>query len=586
MDNPLTKESFKNGFENSEELLELRSLLLDIEPSKVNKLYESLDNLEVKAEDISKILPEAVILSSQKEEYLSSAMVSTVEKAIHESVSNDLNILTKAIFPIIGPAIRKAVATAFDDMLQSMNQALEHSLSLKSFQWRLEAQRTGKSFAEIVLLRTLIYRVEQVFLIHQNNGLLLNHIVAPQVSTQDPELVSGMLSAIQDFVHDSFQTNKQDILQSMDFGDLSIWIETGPSAILAAIIRGNAPQDLRLVLQNSIEKIHLKFDRELHNFDGDTESFEDTKPYLEDCLQSKYKPRGKKNYTFAWFFLSGIAIAIAILSFFAIRERLRWEKFVHKLDSQPGIRVVNYGRRANKYYVLGMRDPLAIHPQRLIEQNNLKPEQVNFEWESYTSHESEFLLKRTIEILQPPKTVSIDVDKSGSVVVSGSAPRKWILSARNSWRFIPGIINFRENNLVEIEISKLDNYKQQVEKTVLFFIEKTTNLSPKQDKKLENLAINVQKLIDTSRLINREIFIEVIGHSNKLGTAKVNKIISQKRGEKILNYLKSRDINPRNMAAVGVGYQQPLKIGSKRNNQNKLGVVETRVTFKVFLDRE
>jgi OOP family OmpA-OmpF porin len=72
------------------------------------------------------------------------------------------------------PGIQKAVAAAISEMTQSLDQTLEHELSPKSFKWRLEAKLTGKSFAEVVLLHTLLYQVEQVFLSHKESGLVLN----------------------------------------------------------------------------------------------------------------------------------------------------------------------------------------------------------------------------------------------------------------------------------------------------------------------------------------------------------------------------------------------------------------------------
>ncbi|NJM53355.1 MAG: hypothetical protein HC846_08145 [Blastocatellia bacterium] len=55
-------------------------------------------------------------------------------------------------------------------MVQSLNQSLEHSISPKGLRWRIEAWQTGKSFAEVVMLNSLIYRVEEVFLIHRETG--------------------------------------------------------------------------------------------------------------------------------------------------------------------------------------------------------------------------------------------------------------------------------------------------------------------------------------------------------------------------------------------------------------------------------
>ncbi|MCJ8279075.1 MAG: OmpA family protein, partial [Rivularia sp. ALOHA_DT_140] len=230
------------GLNDLSELSELRSLLLGVEPLKLNLFYERLDNPQVDAEDISKIIPEAVVLRTMQDDQLSEAMVPTVEQAIQSSVKRDINVLSDAIFPIIAPATRKAIETALDEMVQSFNYALEHSLSPQSLKWRIEAKQTGKSFAEVVLLRTLVYRVEQVFLIHKHSGLILHHVVASEVAVQDPSLVSAMLTAIQYFVKDSFNVRKHEGLHTLEFGELTIWIEQGPTTVLAGIIRGNAPE--------------------------------------------------------------------------------------------------------------------------------------------------------------------------------------------------------------------------------------------------------------------------------------------------------------------------------------------------------
>ena len=153
--NRLAEESLNNNHieDNNEvnELSELRSLLLGIEERKLHRFYEKLDNPQVDAEDISQMLPEAVVLRTMQDEQLSEAMVPSVEQAIDSSVKKDIDILSEAIFPIIGPAIRKAITTALDEMLQSFNYALEHSISPQSLKWRIEAKQTGKSFAEGVL---------------------------------------------------------------------------------------------------------------------------------------------------------------------------------------------------------------------------------------------------------------------------------------------------------------------------------------------------------------------------------------------------------------------------------------------------
>jgi OOP family OmpA-OmpF porin len=75
----------------------------------------------------------------------------------------------------MGPAIRKSISETMQQMLENLNQLLEESLSPKSLRWRFDAWRTGRSYSELVLLNTLEFSVEQVFLIHRKTSLLIHH---------------------------------------------------------------------------------------------------------------------------------------------------------------------------------------------------------------------------------------------------------------------------------------------------------------------------------------------------------------------------------------------------------------------------
>jgi len=66
-------------------------------------------------------------------------------------------------------------------MVDSLNRTLEHSLSWRSLNWRVEALRTGRSFGEIVLLNHAVYRVEQVFLIDRTSGRCCQHVARRSV---------------------------------------------------------------------------------------------------------------------------------------------------------------------------------------------------------------------------------------------------------------------------------------------------------------------------------------------------------------------------------------------------------------------
>lgn len=584
--NRVTEESFNNNQvednNHNGELSELRSLLLGIEPPKLHRFYEKLDNPQVDAEDVSDILPEAIILRTMQDEQLSEAMVPTVEQAIDTSVKKDIDILSEAIFPIIGPATRKAIATALDEMLQSFNYALEHSLSPQSLKWRIEAKQTGKSFAEVVLLRTLVYRVEQVFLIDKNSGLMLQHVVAPKIEAQDPSLVSAMLTAIQDFVKDSFNVHKNEGLHTLEFGELTIWIEEGPLCVLAGIIRGNAPEELRFVFQNTIEKIHLKLRKQIHDFSGDTEAFALSQPYLEACLESHYKKPTKTKYIYVWASIGILAIVLSNLGFFAVRENNRWNNYLKSLSEQPGILVTETGKRNGKYYVRGMRDPLAVEPNSLIEEANLNPKKVISQWKPFISLERQLTLKRAAKVLQKPKTVTLKIDENRVLSATGSATREWILSAREnkSSLSILGITEYQDQNVKNLDIDQLNAYKKEIEQIIVLFKKGTTEYLPGEVEKLSELSSKLQNIIDVAKSLDKNVFIEIAGHTDTEGDKQANIKLSQNRAKKILSYLSSQGIDKNKFSTKALGSEQILRPESTPEDKK----FNRRVSFKVIID--
>jgi OOP family OmpA-OmpF porin len=267
---------------------ELRTLLVGPEQRQLRALQTRVEDPAAQARDVSRVLARAVELRTN-DPHLKRALAPTIEDTISASVRRNPRPLADALFPIIGPAIRKAVAATLHGMLESLNTTLEHSLSWRSLQWRLDARRTGKPFAEIVLLNTLVYRVEQVFLIHRPTGLLLQHLTAPGTQVQDADIVSGMLTAIREFVRDSFKVAEEEGLQTLKVGELTVLVEQGPHAFVAVVVRGTAPPALRQTLQQALESVQAQYSDLLESFGGNAEAFEGARPLLEVCLQQQFR---------------------------------------------------------------------------------------------------------------------------------------------------------------------------------------------------------------------------------------------------------------------------------------------------------
>lgn len=578
----LDTNNHRDRYQEITDLEELRQLLLGLNAEQIEQLQELLNNNSiVNPEAISRLLPDAVQLRTQRDSLLGEAMVTTVEQAIQNSVDRDVETLSESIFPIIVPATRKAVSNALEEMVQSLNQTLEHSLSPQSMRWRWEAQRTGKSFAEIVLLRTLEYRVEQVFLIHRETGLLLKHIVAPAVTAQDPDLVSAMLTAIQDFMRDSFRVDKNEGLQSLQFGELTIWVEASPRMVLAGIIRGNAPLDLREVFQQAIAKIHLQFNRQLVEFAGDTEPFEATEPLLNPCFATGYKTQKRKNNTYALVFLGLIFTLLGIWGFLSWRSHQRWENFVTLVRSQPGIVINRTGKENGKYILEGMRDPFAVDPMQFLQQTEIDPQDVKSTWKAFISLEPEMVARRIAQRMKPPDTVNIDIDSQGNITVSGVAPQAWIRQSRQMWQTISGINSYNDSQLSNLDFEQLNRYKLALEKEILRFQNGSSELLPEDKPKLGSIQTQVKIIFQIAKTLNYNAKLEIIGHTDRTGSDTTNKSLSQNRAAAIASALISGGIDPKRITIKGVASQSPIDINFSPTDAS----INRRVSFRMFLTK-
>ncbi len=533
----------------------LRGLLVGPEQSRLESLEERLDNPDVRARELAAALPQAVRISTKQGRELNSAMVSVVEESLRASIRKNSQIIVEALFPILGSIIRKAVSTALNGMVESLNRVLEHSLSWESLKWRFEAMRTGKSFAEIAVLHSLLYRVEQVFLIHKKTGALLQS-TASIAEQKDKELISGMLTALQDFVRESFSPNKEDELDVVTVGELRVILERGPQAILAAVVRGNPPVTLPVRLQDALDEISRLQENELSSFDGDTKPFEPCLPLLEDCLQAEFRPLRQIRFHALYAFAGLIAILLGWWAFMTLRSNSRWSTFLGALNSEPGIIVTQHGKWGGKYRVFGFIDPLAPDPGELLKRAHLDPREVECQWRSFISLDSPLGEIRARKIFEPPGTVSFRMER-GELHVSGVAPHSWIVQARRMTRTVFLNMSWREDGLIDREFSRFQSMEAKLEQVRLEFPLSDAHLGASQKILLDGLLTDFRSLLDIGHALG-EVKIQVQGHADPSGSAAQNRLLSQERANQIVRYLVAANLPADRFFAARAGETDSL----------------------------
>jgi outer membrane protein OmpA-like peptidoglycan-associated protein len=512
-------------------LRQLRGLLLGPEQAQLEELRRRLDHPETRRQELSGHIAEALALRATHDRKLQATLQPLIEEALRISVERNPAMLATALFPIIGEAVRKAVAHALEGMFDSLNQMLDRGFSVESWRWRFESWRSGKSFGEIALTRSLRYRVEQVFLIHRETGLLLEHVAAEAAVVEDTDMVSGMLTAIQDFARDSFRPSASDQLEVVGFGEFKLWLQHGPLAMLAAVVSGQPPAELRQVLEREVEAIHAEFTPAMQQFDGDASTVAGTEVHLRRCLlggraaPTRSQTRPRKSYRPLWAALAALLLILAVLAGLRIRNNQRWSTYIGRLEAEPGLVVIRSERRWFGYSVRGLRDPLAADPAVLLAASGIPTKKVATHWEPYLS-------------LDP---------------------------------------HFDQMRRVETERAAL-------QKQVIRFGLDSADLPLDQFAALDAVEDELNTLRHAADATGSNLRIEVSGHTDRTGKESHNQELSRQRAESVVRALVMRGIPAAMLEATGMADQSPHR-ESQPGTETYPQELDRRVTFHVVSER-
>jgi OOP family OmpA-OmpF porin len=551
-------------------LAELRHLILAPEQEALERLHQRVANPEARTEDVSSVVAEAIQLRREHggSDALSEALAPTIEAAVRESVRKDPSTLADALFPVMGPAIRRSILETLRSFLDSFNQIMDQSLSVQGLKWRLEALRTGRTFTEVVLLHSLVFRVEQVFLIHKKTGLSLGHAVAPSVAMQDPSLVSGMLSAIQDFVRDSFNSAPGEGIERLNVGDLDVWVEAGPYAILACVIRGIAPRALRDTMAEVLESIHRECSAQLDRFTGDTAPFSAVNKELSRCLEYKYKEGPKrKSYSYVWAAAGVLLLLVGGFLGWRWWQYHRWNNLVDTLREQPGLVITSFGREHGRFAIRGLRDPLAPDQRQFVEKAGLDPAKAEFHWGAYYALDDAILQQRATQILSPPGGVALQV-KDGVLYLDATAPpAPWISTLRTRALLVPGIKAVDLSGKFDPERIAFNAAKTKIEGVVVKFPVASAALSERERAALRALLPDLKQILNAPTELHGNTFLRVIGHSDATGAEGTNQSLSQSRADRVASELIQLGILDDTLHARGVATAEPVRSEDTEENR-------------------
>ncbi|MEM9479935.1 MAG: hypothetical protein AAGA58_09815 [Verrucomicrobiota bacterium] len=269
----------------------------------MSRRKQEADNAKDRSQWRIKLPPPPEVSEEEERGYLGrapkgdKALAAALEPVMRENIVRGLKenpaVIIDIVYPVLGRVVRKSISEAIRSLINSIEDSARSTFSLRRLKWRFQAMREGRPYTQILLENRLVYRVEEVMLIHRRTGLLAMHESMKPEHGEDRELVSGMLTAIEDFARDSFKLDDGANLSSFHFGDLQLIIKASPHALLAAAVRGAPPHSVHEVLDDALVTIHERCLNQLRNYDGDSSGLESIRHELRECLVMQEKLRKK-----------------------------------------------------------------------------------------------------------------------------------------------------------------------------------------------------------------------------------------------------------------------------------------------------
>lgn len=126
-----------------------------------------------------------------------------------------------------------------------------------------------------------------------NNAGMLLAKASSSAEAMDADIFAGMLSAVQDFVRDSFGRSGEGKagLGRLEYGEMKILLEHSEHLFLTAVLSGQEHPDMRLTLKQALQKIEEGHGKTLEKWGGKMEELEPVQQEISKLAGAKFLVR-------------------------------------------------------------------------------------------------------------------------------------------------------------------------------------------------------------------------------------------------------------------------------------------------------
>lgn len=524
----------------------IRDLLLVEDRLRVERLTENIKSAHARLDRIPEALAEDIERSNfgKGSSRFSNALSEMTAASLEHAVRRRPQSVVEAIYPVIGPAIRRSLAEVLRHTADDLDHILRSAIGLNALRWRVEAWRTGIPYTQVVIRHTTRFTVEHLFLIQASSGLVLGHVSGSGVPSLDKDAVAGMFTAIDQFVRDSvFQQKDEGGIASATVGEYRLVACEGPDACLVAFVRGAPPGALIDRMRELVEELHLRHGKAALSGAVNTTSSAGLLEQafvadLNDVVWARPRRRVARSYLLA---IGGAAI-VCVGIYLALQYR--WQMQVNRIESglarMPGLVVLRMDPTArNRIVVEGLKDPLAADPREWIAREFPQVEQ---QWTlgSFVSMDPSMVRLRVAQELgMPVENVGMP-DHAGVVPVQGTISYpKWAAAMKQLGRY--GESRIDAAGLRYPEQSRAEALIRAIESRSVRFPSGSAVPQPGSDGVMAGLATELIELERVAGKIGAQVRLRVHGQTDEPGGADRNLRLRVRRAEWLAERLLDED---------------------------------------------
>jgi OOP family OmpA-OmpF porin len=256
----------------------------------------------------------------------------------------------------------------------------------------------------------------------------ITEIAAQDTEGLDGDAVSGLISAIQSFVQDSFSQDPTAMLADFKVGDHNVWVAHGPKLMLACVILGDAPEGLKGDLNDALYKIRTDYANPIASLDRDIERFNGVDDILQPLMQLRLKEAGSaisrsSQRNSIPFIVVGLMLFYFAYQWFAQNNKPSTVEYF--LRQAPGIAATDIYWKKGMLVVEGLKDPDAKVPYGALEAYDIDRQVLAFKMIPFRSLKVNMALQRFRNELTLPSGVYLSV-RNGVIFLYGEAPIGWL----------------------------------------------------------------------------------------------------------------------------------------------------------------